>query len=67
MIQIIDANPYVLYKEGYAAFGRGDYFFANKKFEEAELNFEIIEFAAKVSNYVQLTVLYGINFYSMKH
>ena len=58
-----NANPYVLYKEGYAAFGRGDYFFANKKFEEAELNFEIIEFAAK-SAIMSSFCLYGINFYN---
>ena len=32
-------NPYDLYKEGLDAFEINDYFFAGKKFPEAELNF----------------------------
>ena len=55
-------NPYVSYKEGLDAFERNDFFFANKKFTEAEQNFEIIEFAAK-SSIMSSFSLYGINFY----
>ena len=36
-------NAYELYKEGLEAFEKKDYFFASKKFSEAELNFEKIE------------------------
>lgn len=55
-------NPYNLYKEGLAAFNNNDYFFANKKFSEAELNFEEVELAAK-SAIMSSFSLYGINFY----
>ena len=55
-------DPYKLYEEGFNAFGRGDYFFAEKKFSEAELNFKIVEFAAK-SAIMSSYALYGINFY----
>ena len=40
-------DPYKVYKEAYNAFEKGDYFYAEKKFSEAELNFEIVDFAAK--------------------
>ncbi len=56
-------DPYKLYQEGFEAFEGGDYFFANKKFSEAELNFEKVEFAAK-SAIMSSYSLYGINFYS---
>ena len=56
-------NPYTLYQEGFELFERGDYFFAEKKFTEAELNFEIVDFAAK-SAIMSSYSLYGINFYS---
>ena len=56
-------DPYVLYKEGFEAFNRGDYFFAEKKFTEAELNFEKVEYAAK-SAVMSSYSLYGINFYN---
>ena len=56
------ANPYELYKEGLDAFENNDYFFAEKKFSEAELNFEINEFAAK-SAIMSIFSLYGMNFY----
>tara|TARA_B100001996_G_C18534113_1_gene544250 strand:+ start:10 stop:834 length:825 start_codon:yes stop_codon:yes gene_type:complete len=56
-------DPYVLYQEGYDAFEKGDYFFAEKKFSEAELNFDIVESAAK-SAIMSSYSLYGINFYS---
>ena len=56
-------NPYSLYKEGMEAFESNDYFFANKKFSEAELNFEIVDLAAK-SAIMSCFSLYGISFYS---
>ena len=56
-------NAYSLYQEGLEAFEDGDYFYANKKFSEAELNFETIEFAAK-SAIMSSYALYGINFYT---
>jgi len=56
-------NPFTLYKEAQTALEKGDYFFAQKKFSEAELNFEIVEFAAK-SAIMSSYALYGINFYS---
>ena len=56
-------NPYKLYQEGFEEFERGNYFYAEKKFTEAELNFEIVDFAAK-SAIMSSYSLYGINFYS---
>ena len=56
-------NPYELYKEGLASFEKNDFFFANKKFSEAELNFEETEFAAK-SAIMSIFSLYGLNFYA---
>ena len=56
------SDPYVLYKEGLEAFEKNDFFFANKKFSEAELNFENVELAAK-SAIMSSFSLYGINFY----
>ena len=56
------ADPYLLYKEGLDAFNRNNFFFANKKFSEAELNFDIPELAAK-SSIMSSFSLYGINFY----
>ena len=56
-------NPYDLYKEGLEAFEINDYFFASKKFSEAELNFENIELAAK-SAIMSSYSLYGISFYN---
>lgn len=55
-------DPYELYNDGYAGFERGDYFYASKKFSEAELNFQIVEHAAK-SAIMSCYALYGINFY----
>ena len=40
-------DPFILYEEGYKAFESNDFFYANKKFDEAELNFENIDLAAK--------------------
>lgn len=55
-------NPYEIYKEAYEAFNKRDYFFAAKKFSDAELNFERVEFAAK-SALMNGFSLYAINFY----
>ena len=55
-------SPYVLYKEGLEAFEENDFFYASKKFSEAELQFEIVELAAK-SALMSSFSLYGINFY----
>ena len=55
-------NPYEVYKEGIDAFKNNDFFYASKKFSEAEINFEIVELAAKSSIMASFS-LYGINFY----
>ena len=56
-------SPFVLYEEGIKSFERRDFFFASKKFSEAELNFEQVELAAK-SSLMASFCLYGINFYN---
>jgi len=56
-------DPYKIYAEAYEAFEKNDFFYAQKKFSEAELNFTISEFAAKSSIMASFS-LYGINFYS---
>tara|TARA_X000001036_G_C20609596_1_gene778433 strand:- start:533 stop:1354 length:822 start_codon:yes stop_codon:yes gene_type:complete len=56
-------DPYKLYKEGFELFEKGDYFYAEKKFTEAELNFEVVDFAAK-SAIMSSYAFYGINFYT---
>ena len=56
-------NPFVLYEEGMKSFDKRDFFFASKKFSEAELNFEQVELAAK-SSLMSSFCLYGINFYN---
>ena len=55
-------DPYKVYSEGVDAMRENDFFFANKKFTEAELNFKDINFAAK-SAIMSIFCLYGINFY----
>ena len=55
-------DPYVLYQEGLNAFEINDYSYANKKFSEAELNFDIPKLAAKSAIMASYS-LYGINFY----
>ena len=55
-------NPFESYKEGLDAFENNNFFFASKKFSEAELNFDIPELAAK-SSIMSSFSLYGINFY----
>lgn len=56
-------DPYKVYNEAYDAFNKGDYFYAQKKFSEAELNFEVVELAAK-SSIMSSYSFYGINFYT---
>ena len=56
-------DPYVLYQDGMKAFDRNDFFYASKKFSEAELNFENVDLAAK-SAIMSSFSLYGINFYT---
>ena len=56
-------NPYQLYQEGFEFFEKGNYFYAEKKFTEAELHFEIVDFAAK-SAIMSSYSLYGVNFFS---
>ena len=55
-------DPYLVYQEAMEAFEEGDYFFAEKKFTEAELNFKKVQYAAK-SAIMSSYSLYGINFY----
>ena len=55
-------DGYELYQDAFKAFERGDLFYAQKKFTEAELSFEIFEFASKASMMVSYC-FYGINFY----
>jgi outer membrane protein assembly factor BamD len=57
-----NSDPYTLYKEGYDAFNKNDFFNASKKFSEAEVSFENIDLAAK-SAIMNCFSLYGINFY----
>ena len=55
-------DPYKIYNEGLEAMRENDFFYANKKFTEAELNFKDVELAAK-SAIMSTFCLYGINFY----
>ena len=56
-------DPFAIYEEGLEAFELNDFFYASKKFSEAELNFENINLAAK-SAIMSSFSLYGINFYT---
>ena len=56
-------DPFQLYSEGMVSFKKNDFFFAHKKFSEAELNFVNPELAAK-SAIMASYALYGINFYT---
>lgn len=56
-------DPYATYQIGLEAFQKNNFFFANNKFSEAELNFENVDYAAKSSIMASFS-LYGINFYS---
>ena len=55
-------DGYTLYQEAFVAFEKGDLFFAQKKFSEAELSFSVVEYASK-SAIMATYCLYGINFY----
>tara|TARA_A100001015_G_scaffold21803_1_gene24761 strand:+ start:6329 stop:7150 length:822 start_codon:yes stop_codon:yes gene_type:complete len=55
-------DAYKIYNEAYIAFEKGDYFFAQKKFFEAERNMPLVKFAAK-SAIMGSFSLYSINFY----
>ena len=55
-------EAFKIYQEGLDAFEDREYFFAEKKFSEAELNFENIDFAAKAAIMSSFS-LYAINFY----
>ena len=55
-------DPFNLYQEAFDAFEKNDFFYASKKFSEAELNFNKPELAAK-SAIMSCFSLYGINFY----
>ena len=59
----IKNRPYKVYQEGLDAFKQADFFYANKRFSEAELNFTVVEHAAKAAIMGSYS-LYGINFYS---
>lgn len=56
-------DPYSSYKEGLEAFEQNNFFFANKKFSEAEINFKVPRLAAKSAIMASYS-LYGINFYN---
>ena len=55
-------NPYEIYKEAMRAFEINDFFNANKKFKEAEINFKIVEYSSKAA-IMSCYSLYAINFY----
>ena len=56
-------DPFELYQLAYNGFVRGDYFYASKKFSEAELSFQTVEYSAKAAIMSSYS-LYGINFYT---
>ena len=58
----IKSDPYKIYKEGLDAFNENQFFFASKKFTEAETNFTSPEAAAK-SSIMSAFSLYAISFY----
>ena len=58
----VKLDPYVIYSEGLEAFKKNQFFFASKKFTEAEINFTSPEAAAKSAIMTSFS-LYAINFY----
>ena len=42
-------DPFVIYKDAMEAFESNDFFYASKKFSEAEINFKVIDLAAKLA------------------
>ena len=59
----VEDNPYTIYEEALEAFNKNDFFFASKKFSEAELNFDDLQLAAKAAT-MSAYSLYVINFYA---
>ena len=57
-----ELDPFEIYGEAYDAFEKNDFFYASKKFSEAELNFNQPILAAK-SAIMSSFSLYSINFY----
>ena len=55
-------DPYTIYNEAMESFNKNDFYFANKKFTQAELNFKNINLAAKAA-IMSSFCLYSINFY----
>lgn len=55
-------DPYNLYQEGLDSLKKNDFFYASKKFSQAELNFKDIDLAAKSAVMASYS-LYGMNFY----
>ena len=58
----VKLDPYKIYKEGLDSFNKNQFFFASKKFSEAEINF-ISPSAAAKSAIMNSFSLYAINFY----
>lgn len=55
-------DAFKIYKEGLEAFDKNDFFFASKKFSEAEINFKNVDYAAKAA-VMSAYSLYAINFF----
>ncbi len=55
-------DPYKIYQEGLVSFQKNDFFYASKKFSEAELIFSEPDNSAKAALMSSFS-LYGINFY----
>ena len=58
----IQIDAFKIYKEGLEAFDKNDFFFASKKFSEAEINFKNVDNAAKAA-VMSAYSLYAINFF----
>ena len=58
----VQSNAFEVYQTAYESMERGDFFYAQKKFSEAELSFKSIEHASKAS-IMGSYCLYAINFY----
>ena len=55
-------DPYTIYNEAMESFNKNDFYFANKKFTQAELNFKNVNSTAKAA-IMSSFCLYSINFY----
>lgn len=55
-------DPYIIYNEAMESLNKNDFYFANKKFTQAELNFKNVNLAAKAA-IMSSFCLYSINFY----